>query len=315
MIAKTSIGASFGSALEYGAGLKPGKEHKLSELLGASNLAARDPLNMAAEMMAVADSSRCQRPVWHTSLNWPQGEDVKREQLLRAAAEYCRQMGADPTRHQVAIYQHHDRPHTHIHIYINRVPIDGGAALDTSHNYARNVKVCQAITLQLGMSQVPQQRQSLKDHDAYKQTSREYVQAELKMALSDMSITTHEQLRLRLLERGIESQFKQDSQNRLVGCSFRYEQMAMKGSEVGHKAQQITQHLGLNQQQQQQSQQAWDALFVGYTTAKEQDQWQTLSQGYQQKKELEKQQNVPKKAIKPELDEKPQRKLKLGPRR
>lgn len=139
MIAKTTTGKSFGPALEYGAGLKEGKENKPAHLLGASNLGARDPQGMAAEMMAVADSSRCQSPVWHTSLNWPKGETVEKQQLLRAASEYCRQMGADPTRHQVAIYQHHDRPHTHIHIYINRVPMDGGPALDTSHNYARNL--------------------------------------------------------------------------------------------------------------------------------------------------------------------------------
>ncbi len=103
MIAKTSIGKSFGSALEYGAALKEGKEKKLAELLGASNIGARDPQGMAAEMIAVADSSRCQSPVWHTSLNWPKGEEVQKEQLLRAASEYCRQIGADPTRHQVAM--------------------------------------------------------------------------------------------------------------------------------------------------------------------------------------------------------------------
>ena len=54
MIAKTSIGKSFGSALEYGAGLKEGKQHKPSQLLGASNLGARDPQGMAAEMIAAA---------------------------------------------------------------------------------------------------------------------------------------------------------------------------------------------------------------------------------------------------------------------
>ena len=312
MIAKTSIGKSFGSALEYGAALKEGKEKKLAELLGASNLGTRDPQGMAAEMIAVADSSRCQSPVWHTSLNWPKGEAVQREQLLRAASEYCRQIGADPTRHQVAIYQHHDRPHTHIHIYINRVPMDGGPALDTSHNYARNVKVCQAITQQLGMSKVPEQRQSLNDHDPHKQSSREYVQETLKTTLANPQVTTVEQLSERLQEKGVESQFKHDSKGLLVGCSFRYDEIALKGTEVGHKAKQIDQQLGLNQQEQSQSQTAWDALFKGYTAASEKDRWNELAAGYQQTKQEEIKQNIAKQEKAPEIEEKQQRRPQQG---
>lgn len=312
MIAKTSIGHSFGSALEYGAGLKEGKEHKPSQLLGVSNLGTRDPQGMAAEMIAVADSSRCQSPVWHTSLNWPKGEEVPKVQLLRAASEYCRQMGADPTRHQVAIYQHHDRPHTHIHIYINRVPMDGGPALNTSHNYARNVKICQTITQQLGMSKVPEQRQSLNDHDPHKKSSREYVQDTLKTTLANPQITTVEQLSERLREKGVESQFKHDSKGLLVGCSFRYDETALKGTEVGHKAKQIDQQLGLNQQEQSQSQTAWDALFKGYTAASEKDRWNELAAGYQQTKQEEMKQNIAKQEKAPEIEEKQQRKPQQG---
>lgn len=312
MIAKTSIGKSFGPALEYGAGLKEGKEHKPSQLLGASNLGARDPQGMAAEMMAVADGSRCQSPVWHTSLNWPKGEAVEKQQLLRAAAEYCRQMGADPTRHQVAIYQHHDRPHTHIHVYINRVPMDGGPALDTSHNYARNVKVCQAITQQLGMTPLPEQRQSLNDHNPQKQSAREYVQQTLRTVLSDYTVTTTEQLSERLRQQGIESQFKHDSQARLVQSSFRYEQTALKGTEIGHKAKQIGERLSQNQQEQRQSQSAWDALFKGYAAASEKDQWKELLTGYEQTKGKEVKQDTTQQQKAPEIEEKQQKKPKQG---
>jgi hypothetical protein len=312
MIAKTSIGGSFGSALEYGAGLKNGKEQKHSELLGASNLVARDPQGMAAEMMAVAGGSRCKSPVWHTSLNWPKGESVESAQLLRAASEYCRQMGADPSCHQVVVYQHHDRPHTHIHIYINRVPVDGGPALDTSHNYARNVKVCQAITQQLGMSKVPDQRQSLNDHDPHKQNNREYVQETLKTTLANPQVTTVEQLSERLREKGIESQFKHDSKGLLVGCSFRYDETALKGTEVGYKAKQIDQQLGLNQQEQSQGQTAWDALFKGYTAASEKERWNELAAGYQKTKQEEMKQNIAKQEKAPEIEEKQQRRPQQG---
>lgn len=312
MIAKTTTGKSFGPALEYGAGLKEGKENKPAQLLGASNLGARDPQGMAAEMMAVADRSRCQSPVWHTSLNWPKGEEVNKEQLLRAASEYCRRMGADPTRHQVAIYQHHDRPHTHIHIYINRIPMDGGPALDTSHNYARNVKVCQAITEQLGMKKLPDQRQSLNDHNPHKQTTREYVQETLKTTLTNPQIMTVEQLGDQLRLKGVESQFKHDSKGVLVGCSFRYDKTAVKGTEVGHKAKQIGQQLNLNQQEQSQSQSAWNALFAGYTAATEKDRWNELLTGYQQTKGEEMKQPKPQQEKRPEIEEKQQKTPKRG---
>lgn len=314
MIAKTSTGPSFGGALDYGAGIKQGKVHKPAELLGASNLVARDSQGMAAEMSAVADGSRCQRPVWHTSLNWPKGETVEKRQLLKAAAEYCRRMGADPTRHQIAIYQHHDRPHTHIHIYINRVPLDGGPALDTSHNYARNVAICQAITQQLGMRPLPDQRQSLQDHHAQKQTTRQYVQEALKMALAQTEVATPEQLGERLQQQGIESQFKYSSQQVLVGCSFRYGEVAVKGTEVGYKAKQIDNGLQHNRQEQAQSQTAWDALFAGYTTAKEQDQWQELQKGYQQAKAQEKQvESTPTQKV-PTIEQKQAKTPSLKPR-
>lgn len=311
MIAKTTTGKSFGPALEYGAGLKEGKEKKPAQLLGSSNLVSRDPQGMAAEMVAVADGSRCKSPVWHTSLNWPTGETVERPQLLQAASEYCRQMGADPTRHQVAIYQHHDRPHTHIHIYINRVPLDGGPALDTSHNYARNVKICQAITSQLNMTPLPQQRQSLNDHDPNKQTTRQYVQKVLQATLSDRQVTDTEQLDAGLRLRGIESQFKHDSKGLLVGCSFRYGQTAVTGTEVGHKAKQIGEQLSVNVQEQNQGQAAWNALFAGYSAAKEKDEWNALLTGYGKKKaEEDKQSHQAKQQIgeQKEQAKKPQRK-------
>jgi hypothetical protein len=190
--------------------------------------------------------------------------------------------------------------------------MDGGPALDTSHNYARNVKVCQAITEQLGMSQLPQQRQSLNDHDPHKQSTREYVQETLKTTLTNPQITTVGQLSERLREKGVESQFKHDGKGLLVGCSFRYDETAVKGTEVGHKARQIGQQLSLNQQEQNQSQTAWDALFKGYTAATEKDRWNELVSGYQQTKKEEVKQTIAKEEKTPQIEEKQQRKPKQG---
>ncbi|PMD91931.1 relaxase [Siphonobacter sp. BAB-5405] len=319
MIAKTSVGGSFGGALAYGAGERESvaEKPKPSQLLGASNLLSRDPAGMAREMQAVADGSRCKTPVWHTSLSWPKGQELDERKLRQAAAEYCVGIGADPRRHQVAIYQHFDKAHPHLHIYINRVPLDGGPALDTSHNYARNVKVCEQIRQKLGFAELPKERQSLRDHDLKKQSTREYVAETLRTALETTNVVSVNDLRDELEKKGVESIFKYDSQARLVGCSFRYNQVAVKGTEVGYKAAQVAGRLQRNEQAQDQSQAAWDALFSGYAAAsavKEAEKMDELLKGYSQAAAQE-QQRSQKTELAPKSEEiKQQPKQSRGPK-
>jgi hypothetical protein len=42
------------------------------------------------------------------------GEDQNKEQMIEVA---------NPEDHQIVVFQHHDRPHEHVHVYINRAPI------------------------------------------------------------------------------------------------------------------------------------------------------------------------------------------------
>lgn len=246
MIAKTTTGDSFDAALSYGAGLRAGRENKKAELLSVNNMVARDPQRMAAEMNAVAAlSSRCKKPVLHTSLSWPPGEQVSREQMLKAAAMYCELMGAPLDQHQVVIYEHKDKPHPHLHLYINRVPLNGGPALHLSQNYARNVKACREISEQLGMAPVVSRRQSLKDHNQGRMQARTFVQEQLRAAMQDPRILSLASLTDRLQERGVEAVFKHDNKGILVGASFRHNNTPVKGTEVGYKAQQIREHFGL----------------------------------------------------------------------
>ena len=84
MIAKTTIGATVGTALAYGAGelgelSKEQKKEKV-DLLATYNLSAlpgdvagQVHREIAAEMQAVVrdQPGRCQNPVWHTSLSMP----------------------------------------------------------------------------------------------------------------------------------------------------------------------------------------------------------------------------------------------------
>lgn len=243
MIAKTVTGNDFTGALEYGAGLRSDRINKHSELLGVANVGSQDPRQIAAEMQAVASmSSRIQQPVWHTVLSWAPGEKVTREQKLKAAALYCELMGASLERHQVAVYEHKDKEHPHVHIYINRVPMDGGAALDTSQNYARNVKATLKIREQLGLNALPARRHTTKDLDPGKEATRGYVREVLTAALADPRINSLEKLVAHLREKEIEPTLKRDAKGVLVGTSFRYQETSVKGSDAGIKAKQLRDH-------------------------------------------------------------------------
>lgn len=84
----------------------------------------------------------------------------------------------------------------------------------------------------------------------------------------------------------------------------RYDETAVKGTEVAHKAKQIDERLSLNQQEQSQSQTAWDALFAGYTVSKEQDRWNELAAAYQHTKRKEMKQAIEQEKKALEIEEK-----------
>ena len=243
MIAKTVTGSDFKGALEYGAGLRSNSTNKQAALLSVANVGSQDARQIAAEMQAVAArSSRIEQPVWHTVLAWAPDEQVDREQKLRAAALYCELMGANLERHQVAVYEHQDKDHPHVHIYINRVPMDGGPALRTDNNYARNVKVTRQIREQLGMPELPTRRQTTRDLDPSKEATRGHVRQVLTEALANPAIRSLDQLVTHLQEKQIEATLKRDAKGMLVGTSFRYQQTSVKGTDVGVKAKHLRDH-------------------------------------------------------------------------
>jgi hypothetical protein len=240
MIAKTTIGSSFQGAINYGAGYSlDGKEIEgKSELLLLHNVVSLDPLGIALEMQQEAAGSRCKRPVWHSSLSWKPEENPSKAQMIEAANRYCTKMGADPKDHQIAVYQHYDKPHKHIHVYINRVPTDGSKALETSHNYARNVRVCKEITQELGFAKVEKLQEGKLRHVAESQTeAQKVVNLAIRGALK-LKCKSPEELERRLNNKGIECKFTLD-EGKIMYSSYSYQGVPIKGQDVGFTAKQL----------------------------------------------------------------------------
>lgn len=242
MIAKTTTGSDFEGALTYGAGQRPGKGKEPGEapLLVVSNVIPGSPIEMAQEMKGTAGRSRkVQKPVWHTVLSWKEGEEVSQAQKVAAAQRYCELIGAPIARHQVVVYEHRDKKHAHVHIYINRVPIDGGPALRTDNNFYRQPAISKQISQELGMQLIPERRRSIKDLDPKKEAARERVSQAVQQAFSQAKRGGEEWLAAHLQLQQIRVRYTYDKGGTLRGVSFELNGVGVKGQEVGFKAAQL----------------------------------------------------------------------------
>lgn len=252
MIAKTVTGSDFEGALMYGAGLRrgKGKEPEDAPLLVVSNVIPGSPQEMAEDMQATAAlSKKIQKPVWHTVLSWKADEVVSQAQKVAAARRYCELIGAPIDRHQVVVYEHRDKKHAHVHIYLNRVPIDGGPALRTDNNFYRQPAITKQISQELGMQPIPERRQSLAEVDPIKQAAREQVREAVKQFVAQPATNGPEWLQEQLKKRGITTRYRYDKGGILRGVSFELEGVAVTGQQVGFKAAQLRELFPTSQQQ------------------------------------------------------------------
>ncbi|GAB3327567.1 hypothetical protein GCM10027511_37570 [Hymenobacter humi] len=238
MIAKTVTGSDFEGALTYGAGLRKGKAKEPGEVqpLYISNVVAASPQLMAQQMQSVAaESKRIQKPVWHTVLSWKAGEVVTEAQKVAAVKRYCELMGAPVDRHQVVVYEHKDKKHAHVHIYLNRVPVDGGPALRTSNNFYRQPAITKQISQELGMQPIPERRQSIKDVDPSKELARGAIQQAVQRLLAEQGRGGEQWFQEKLRQQQIDVRYTHDKGGILRGVSFELNGVAVKGQEVGCK--------------------------------------------------------------------------------
>lgn len=246
MIAKTVTGSDFEGALMYGAGLRKGKTKEPGEAqpLYTSNVLLATPQLMARQMQSVAsESKKIQKPVWHTVLSWKAGEQVSQAQKVAAVKRYCELMGAPVERHQVVVYEHLDTKHAHVHIYLNRVPIDGGPALRTSNNFYKQPKFTKQISQELGMQPLPERRQSLKDVDPSKAAAREAIRQAVQRLLAEQGRGGEQWLQEQLRRQQIQVRYTHDQGGVLRGVSFELNGVAVKGQEVGYKGAQLREAL------------------------------------------------------------------------
>ena len=82
-----------------------------------------------------AGGSVVETPVKHISLNWHPDEKPTREHMIATAEAFLKEMGWDE--HQALLVAHNDKPHSHIHIELNRIHPETGKVLDDSFERRR----------------------------------------------------------------------------------------------------------------------------------------------------------------------------------
>ncbi len=123
-VSKLIKGRGFKGALRYASSKENAQE------IAAVGVFAKDADTRAAEMRAVAASARTTRPVLHSSLALPPGQQATDDQWKTAAETYLQNMGFDLDRSQYVVTRHRDTDHDHIHIVANRVMLDGKTVAD-----------------------------------------------------------------------------------------------------------------------------------------------------------------------------------------
>lgn len=227
MIAKNIKGKSFKGCVSY-------VMHEGATLLEAEGVWAEAKEDIIRSFaMQRSGRKEVKQPVGHIPIAFSP-EDKHRmtdDFMVQLAKEYMQEMGIGNT--QYIIVRHHNTENPHLHIVYNRINNDL-KLISVNHDYKRNIKVCKKLKdkykLTYGKDKEKVKREKLKNPDKAKY----YIHDAIKSVLPDCKNPTD--LRFALEKYGIEIDYKfKRGSNEIQGVSFKYENIAFKGSEVDRK--------------------------------------------------------------------------------
>lgn len=266
MIISPTTGCGFSGALSYihKAHEKDFEENQKPKIL-QENFVFGTVAEQAKLMQNVASgNARSSRPVLHLSISFHQEEEISLEKRDQIFDRILEELGADRDNHQFVIAQHFDADHEHYHILLNKVGLDR-----TNINTSYIVNKCQVIadkleqelnlrkttgrtivydpTSEKGYRYTKDEERKPKiqflDKAENIRNTKEFLKETILSELSQKYVTTPWELVMALQEKGIHTEIKKDMEGILKGISFRYNNQAYKGSQLGIKSKQIQQVL------------------------------------------------------------------------
>ncbi|MFV0535791.1 MAG: relaxase/mobilization nuclease domain-containing protein [Dysgonomonas sp.] len=227
MIAKNIKGKSFKGCVSY-------VMHDGATLLEAEGVWAATKEDIIRSFAMQRSGRReVKQPVGHIPIAFSP-EDKHRmtdDFMVQLAKEYMQEMGIANT--QYVIVRHNNTENPHLHIIYNRINNDL-KLISVNHDYKRNIKVCKKLKdkykLTYGKDKEKVKREKLKNPDKVKY----YIHDAIKSVLPDCKNPAD--LRFALEKHGVEIDYKfKRGSNEIQGVSFKYENIAFKGSEVDRK--------------------------------------------------------------------------------
>ena len=243
---KISRGAGFRGVVAY---CLTGEDREIGhgKILGGT-MAAATIDGLAMEFKAIAaQRPDILKPVWHSSLRMPAGEDVSDDAWRAITDDYLEAMGIDKKNAQILIVKHDAE---HVHIVLNRVLLDGKVFLGQNENL-KNTKVIQALEKAHGLTItkgpnldadgkiiMPENRAITKNEveKAVRTESapaRERLQAIVNAAMSGRPTVT--QLIERIEAAGASVLPNIASTGRMNGFAFSIDGVSFSGSKLGDK--------------------------------------------------------------------------------
>lgn len=227
MIAKNIKGKSFKGCVQY-------VMNETAKLLDAEGVWA-DNIKDMIRSFAMQRSGRkeIKQPVGHIPISFAP-EDKERmtnDFMVQLAKEYMQEMGIKDT--QYIIVRHHNADNEHLHIVYNRINNDL-KLISVNNDYKRNIKTCKKLkdkyNLTYGKGKDQVKREKLNDPDKVKY----YIYDAIKAVLQGCKNPAD--LRFSLKKYGIEIEYKlKRTTNEIEGVSFRYNNIAFKGSQIDRK--------------------------------------------------------------------------------
>jgi len=227
MIAKNIKGKSFKGCVSY-------VMNDTATILEAEGIWA-DNTNNIIRSFAMQRSGRkeIKQPVGHIPISFaPEDKDrMTNEFMVQLAKEYMQEMGIKNT--QYIIVRHDNTENPHLHIVYNRINNDL-KLISVNKDYKRNVKVCKKLkdkyNLTYGKGKEKVKREKLDNPDKVKYKIHDAIKAVLPYC------KTPNELKSILNQVGIETEFKlKRTTGEIEGISFRYGDIAFKGSEIDRK--------------------------------------------------------------------------------
>lgn len=274
MIATATTGTGFKGVISY---IQKEHEKNLSqdekpELISKNNIYG-DTRKMSSQMRFLAkENNRVSRPVLHVAISFHKSEKITPENAEKAVNSVLKEIGVDKDNNQFLLMKHNDTKNEHYHAVINKVGLDG-KNIDTSYIKNRLQVACDKVEQEQGLRRTEGRtilydpksekgyrfltREEKKAAALKKQTSpirdkskkiadeKNHIKTKISEALKDKNINTADKLKSALEKESIQTKFM-ENKNGISGISFRYQNQAYKGTDLGYKWKQVSNNLEQN---------------------------------------------------------------------